>query len=153
MTRMSAQVLPHRQYAGIVSRVSGLCLDFLLLTLAGAVVRLLPELAWEQLTHTSAPEWLRTGATIASIALPWVYFTISWWLAGQTLGGMLLGVAVLNNNGEELGFLHAAVRAAIGLLLAPLWLVGLLAILWDDERRAWHDKVFRTVVRFTHPAS
>jgi len=146
---VSAQVLPHRYYAGIVSRVSGLCLDFVLLTLAGAVVRLLPELAWEQLTHTSAPEWLKTGATVASVGLPWAYFTISWWLAGQTLGGMLLGVAVLRRNGEELGLLHAAIRAAIGLLFAPLWLVGLVAILWDDERRAWHDKVFRTVVRFT----
>jgi uncharacterized RDD family membrane protein YckC len=90
---------------------------------------------------------------VASIGLPWGYFTISWWLAGQTLGGMLLGVAVLRNNGEELGLLHAAVRAAIGLLFAPLWLVGLLAVLWDDQRRAWHDKVFRTVVRFTRTAT
>jgi uncharacterized RDD family membrane protein YckC len=144
-----APALPHRAYAGIVSRISGLCVDFILLTLAGSIVRLLPELAWEQITHTAAPDWLRTFATITAAALPWGYFTVSWWVAGQTIGAMLVGITVRRNDGEELGLPHAAARAAIGLLLAPLWLVGLLAVLWDSRRRAWHDKVFRTEVRFT----
>ena len=146
---MTAQALPHRAYAGIVSRLSGLTVDFILLTLAGSIVRLLPELAWEKITHTSAPDWLSTFATVTAAALPWAYFTVSWWVAGQTIGAMLLGITVRRYDGEELSLPHSALRAAIGLLLAPLWLVGLLAVLWDHRRRAWHDKVFRTVVRFT----
>ena len=60
---------------------------------------------------------------------------------------MLIGIAVRRHNGEEDPTLvQAALRAAFGLTYAPLWIVGLLAILWDPKRRAWHDKVFRTVV-------
>jgi uncharacterized RDD family membrane protein YckC len=83
-----------------------------------------------------------------AVALPWLYFTGSWWLANQTVGDLIVGIAVVRPDGGELSLIHAAIRAAIGLLLAPLWMVGMVAILWDDKRRAWHDKVFRTEVRY-----
>lgn len=38
--------------------------------------------------------------------------------------------------------------SAFGVLLAPLWLFGLSAVLWDGHRRAWHDRIFGTVVRY-----
>jgi uncharacterized RDD family membrane protein YckC len=62
---------------------------------------------------------------------------------------MLMGIAVRRNNGhEDPTLIQAALRSAFGLALFPLWMVGLLAILWDEKRRAWHDKVFRTVVPY-----
>ena len=72
-----------------------------------------------------------------------------WWLANQTVGDLIVGIMVLRPDGGELSLLHSALRAAIGLLLAPLWTVGLIAILWDPKRRAWHDKVLarRSVTR------
>ena len=71
-----------------------------------------------------------------------------WWLASQTVGGLVVGTVVLRPDGSELSLLHAALRAAIGLLLAPVWMVGLLAVLWDGQRRAWHDRLLHTVVRY-----
>jgi uncharacterized RDD family membrane protein YckC len=37
-------------------------------------------------------------------------------------------------------------RSAVGLLLPLIWLVGMLFVLWDPQRRALHDRLFGTVV-------
>lgn len=141
--------LSRQAYAGLVSRVAALAIDAALVCVAAIAVRLLPEVAWEQVLGRTAPDWLIWTAGLAAFILPWAYFTVSWWSTGQTVGGLLLGLVVLRRDGEELSLPHAALRAAIGLLFALLWLVGLIVILWDDQRRAWHDRLFRTVVRYT----
>ena len=77
------------------------------------------------------------------------------WLAGQTVGDLAMGIQVVRAAGGGLSLLHAAARAAIGLLFAPLWMIGLLLVLWDGRRRAAHDYLLRTVVRYSpraHPA-
>jgi uncharacterized RDD family membrane protein YckC len=136
----------HQVYAGLVSRLAALSIDVLLLMTATITVRVVPTAAWEQILDRPAPGWLTGVARIAAVALPWAYFTTCWWLTGQTAGDLLLGIAVRHRNGRELSLFQAAARAAVGLTLAPLWLVGLLAVLWDERRRAWHDRLFRTVV-------
>jgi uncharacterized RDD family membrane protein YckC len=137
-----------REYSGLVSRLAALAVDVALVSIAAAGVRMLPGAIWAEVLGRPAPAWVDTAAGAAALALPWAYFTVSWWLNGQTLGDLLLGVVVLRHDGEELSLPHAALRAAIGLLLAPVWLVGLVMVLWDDRRRALHDRVFGTVVRY-----
>jgi uncharacterized RDD family membrane protein YckC len=144
----TAAALPHRAYAGLVSRLAALAIDILLVCVVATSVRVLPEFAWEQLLDRNAPQWFQTACTFVAALVPWLYFTISWWLANQTVGAMLFGTVVLRPDGRELSLAHAALRAWIGLLFAPIWLVGMLPILWDPQRRAWHDKVLRTVVRY-----
>jgi uncharacterized RDD family membrane protein YckC len=141
--------LAHYDYAGLVSRLSALAIDVGLLAVAVLAVRLLPEALWNEMVARPMPGWLTASATIAAMLLPWAYFTVSWWLTGQTIGDMLMGVVVLRRDSRGLSFAQAAGRALLGLALAPLWLVGLIAVLWDDQRQAWHDRVFRTVVRYT----
>lgn len=138
----------HRGYAGVVSRTSALAIDIAVLSAATLAVRLLPEVAWEHLIVRDSPGWLTAISAVTAAVLPWAYFTICWWLTGQTLGDMLIGVAVRRRDGRDVSLLQAAGRAAIGLLLAPLWLVGLVVILWDPRRRAAHDLLFGTVVRY-----
>jgi len=141
--------LPHRAYAGLVSRLAALAIDIVLVCAVASAVRVLPEFAWEQLLDRPAPQWFQTGATLVAALVPWLYFTIGWWLANQTVGAMVMGTVVLRADGQELSLAHAALRAWIGLLFAPVWLVGMLPILWDPRRRAWHDKLLHTVVRYT----
>ena len=140
--------MPHSAYAGLVSRLAALAIDIGLVALAAAVARLLPPAIWSEVFTRSAPDWLATASGIAAGTIPWLYFTVSWWLADQTVGDLVLGIMVLRPDGGELSLLHSAVRAGVGLLLAPLWIVGMIAILWDERRRAWHDKVLRTEVRY-----
>jgi uncharacterized RDD family membrane protein YckC len=141
--------VPDHHYAGLVSRIAALGVDFVIVAAASGAVRVLPEVVWKTVTHVPTPQWLSTAFGLAAAVLPFLYFTLFWWLPGQTVGQMLMGIAVRRNNGhEDPTLIQAALRSAFGLALFPLWMVGLLAILWDEKRRAWHDKVFRTVVPY-----
>jgi uncharacterized RDD family membrane protein YckC len=133
-------------YAGLVTRLTGLVVDVGLLTLAGLAVGSLPGLAWEQVLG-ERPSWVAKAAGAVAAALPWAYFTTAWTLTGHTFGGRLVGVRTLRSDGRRLSARRAAVRALVGLLFAVVWLVGLVATLTDERRRAWHDRVFDTVVR------
>jgi uncharacterized RDD family membrane protein YckC len=140
--------VPDHRYAGLVSRLAALSLDVILIVAAASAVRVLPEVVWKTITHLPVPGWASYCFGLAAAVLPFLYFTLCWWMPGQTLGQMLLGIGVRRRNGEDPTLIQAALRAGFGLTLAPLWMVGMLAILWDEERRAWHDRVFRTLVPY-----
>lgn len=133
-------------YAGLVSRLTALAADVALLCAATLAVRLLPELAWHQVVDQATPGWLSASAGAVSTLMPWAYFTLCWWFNGQTIGDLLMGVVVRRHDRRDMSLFRAAARAAIGLLFAPLWIVGMLYVLWDSRRRAWHDLLFGTVV-------
>jgi len=136
-------------YAGLVSRIAALVIDVVVLTVTALAISTLPTLAWEQVVLRPVPGWLTAGSAAAAALLPWAYFTACWWLTGQTAGDLLFGIAVRNRDGGDVSFPQSVARAAVGLLFAPLWMIGLLGVLWDERRRAWHDRLFRTVVRYT----
>lgn len=141
--------VPDHHYAGLVSRISALGVDLILIAAGSGAVRVLPEVLWKTVTHLPTPHWLSMAFGLAAALVPFLYFSLFWWLPGQTVGQMLMGIAVRRNNGhEDPTLVQAALRSFFGLAMFPLWIVGLLAILWDSKRRAWHDKVFRTVVPY-----
>ena len=75
---------------------------------------------------------------------------------GQTLGKQMLGIRVVRNNGEPMGFWWSALREAgvkglavgIASAIIPLlpWLLDVLWPLWDDQNRALHDFAVQTHV-------
>jgi uncharacterized RDD family membrane protein YckC len=69
-------------------------------------------------------------------------------MTGQTPGSLAAGIVVEHRDGRRLAFGHALVRSAVGLGLAPLWIVGMVSVLADGQRRAWHDRLLRTDVRY-----
>jgi uncharacterized RDD family membrane protein YckC len=137
------------RYAGLVSRLAALATDITVLMVAGIIIGSLPRMAWQQLILRPVPEWLTTGSAAVAALVPWMYFTALWWLSGQTVGNRLFGIAVRDRHGHVPSFAQSAGRAAVGLWLAPVWMLGLLNVLWDERRRAWHDRLFGTVVRYT----
>ena len=140
--------MEHDQYAGLVSRSGALGIDVLLLIIGSLVVGELPGLAWSKIIDPKVPPILDSVAHILAFILPLVYFTTFWWLTGQTIGDLVTGTIVVRVDGGDIGFAHALIRAAGGLLLAPLWFIGLFSVLWDRRRMAWHDHVFRTSVHY-----
>jgi uncharacterized RDD family membrane protein YckC len=143
---LDAPAASSHAFAGLVSRSSALAIDVALLTVGVLSISVLPGLAWTEVIGRS-PGWLGAASGILAAVVPWLYFTFFWWSSGQTAGGLLIGIAVERSNGRRVSFVQAALRAAIGLALAPLWLIGYIGILISRQRRAWHDVVFRTVVR------
>lgn len=132
-------------YAGLVTRLCALAVDSVLLAIAVPVLANGPASVWSALAG-QAPGWLKLGAQILAAALPAVYFAVCWWGSGQTAGGLMFGTVVCRHGGRRLGFGRALVRSVLGLLLPVIWLIGLLGILMNSERRALHDRVFGTVV-------
>ncbi|GAA1766605.1 RDD family protein [Luedemannella helvata] len=146
-SRSGAPADRHHQYAGLVSRWCALAVDLAIVASAAGATASLPPLVWQEVTGTDA-QWLAAASTLVAAALPWTYFTACWWLGGRTVGALLLGLMVTRPDGGRLGIVRAGARAAAGLFLAPVWLAGMLNVLFDAERRAWHDLVFNTVVRY-----
>jgi uncharacterized RDD family membrane protein YckC len=75
-----------------------------------------------------------------------IYCTILVGTRGQTIGHAALGIKVVGEKGESVGFWRAFLRW-VGYLLCTLSLfAGFLVILRDPHRQGWHDKFAHTVV-------
>ena len=66
---------------------------------------------------------------------------------GQTPGKMLLGLHVVDVNGEKPNLKQVLLREVIGKAVAALaLLIGYLWIIWDPRKRGWHDYIGGTFV-------
>src|SRR5581483_10236052 len=137
-------------YAGLVTRLSALAVDAILLTVAVPAVANGPPSLWASMTG-QAPGWIKVCAQFLAGLVPVLYFAVCWWGSGQTVGGLVLGTIVRRPDGTHLSPARAAVRAIVGLAFPLIWLAGMVTVLWDPSRRALHDRIFGTVVRSKRP--
>jgi uncharacterized RDD family membrane protein YckC len=140
----------HRSYAGLASRLGGLAIDILLVALVVVIIARGIPAAWE-LVAGKQPRWLQATFRYTADVAPAVYFAATWRMTGETFGSWIFGTRVTRTDGRRLSVARAILRSVIGLLLAPLWLVGMVTILWDERRRSLLDLVFGTVVRYIPP--
>lgn len=136
----------HRDYAGLVSRLGGLAIDILLAALAVAAIGRGIPLAWQLVARL--PSWLETTFQVIADVTPALYFAACWRLTGETLGSWVFGTKVALPDGRSLGVVRAVLRAAFGVLLAPVWFVGMVTVLFDAQRRSLLDMAFGTVVAY-----
>jgi uncharacterized RDD family membrane protein YckC len=78
-----------------------------------------------------------------------VYFLLSESFGGQSLGKMILGLRVVEDDKYQkpTGLSHAAKRLALFIVGTALFGLGLLASFWDAKRRPWHDRYSGSIVR------
>jgi uncharacterized RDD family membrane protein YckC len=135
-------------YAGLVTRTLAFGLDIAIIDavalVAGGVVAL-------GLSAFDLPDTVKTvlAATGAALAILWSigYFAWFWSAAGQTPGDRVLGLQVIRaDTGRPLPFTRATLRVFALLLSAIPFCAGFLMILFDDRRRALHDRLVGTVV-------
>ena len=74
---------------------------------------------------------------VAGLALLTVYFAVTWAVAGSTYGDRLLGLRVVDDAGDLLGWRRACTRA----VLCTLFLAGVLWVLVSRENRSVQDLV------------
>ena len=90
------------------------------------------------------PSWPYLASYLGFLALVYaVYFTGT---TGQTLGKIVFGLRVVDTAGRPPGYVRAAGRAALGAVGVALAGLGLLPVLFDPARRAFHDRVLHTRV-------
>lgn len=135
----------------LISRIGAFVCDSVLLSIVGISFIVAAEAAMstenthlfpslETLIDLSVPYFL------VLFSLAFGYFTLFYFLAGQTPGQMLAGLRVETTEGEPLTFAHAFLRSVGGLLqLLPAGL-GYLVIFTSAERRGWNDRLAGTRV-------
>ncbi|HVK03081.1 MAG TPA: RDD family protein [Armatimonadaceae bacterium] len=74
------------------------------------------------------------------------YLIIPHAMTGQTLGKQLTGIIVLQPDGHIVETRTAMIRALVQLLALLPFGLGFFWMLWDPERRTWHDRAADTVV-------
>jgi len=87
---------------------------------------------------------LTIGVLMLGIALHVTYHTVLVGGCGQTLGKMLLGVAVVRRDGAPAGYGRALLRCVGGGLCLLTLGIGQLPVLWSHERRGLADLVAGT---------
>jgi uncharacterized RDD family membrane protein YckC len=135
---------PVERPAQALERAQAAAVDVLLLGGIGSVVVYFAS----RFAHVSIeglrPSWPYLGSYLAFLALVYaVYFTGT---TGQTLGKIVYGLRVVDTAGRPPGYLRAAGRAALGAAGVVLVGLGLVPVLFDPARRAFHDRLLHTRV-------
>lgn len=94
---------------------------------------------------------LSLGVLLLGIALHVVYHTVLVGGCGQTLGKMLLGVAVVRRDGAPAGYGRALLRCLGGGVCVLTLGIGRLPVLFTRERRGLPDLVAGTRPISYHP--
>ena len=149
--------------AGFATRLAAFTIDMLIIFLAYTVATAfvtgtltlfgLDALVTQLLSQS--PLWQAAGATLIAIVGMSVvvgYGVFSWYLTGETLGDAIMGVQIVNGNGDRLS-LGRAVRRIIGAFISALPLfLGFFWVLWDDRRQGWLDKIAGSHAVYDWPA-
>ncbi|MFN3651834.1 MAG: RDD family protein [Armatimonadota bacterium] len=86
-------------------------------------------------------------ASIFRLSLLVGYETVLTAVWGRTLGKMALGLRVVDEMGDQVGWLRAFMRSTVGRLIGGcLCGLGYLSVIWNDEQRGWHDTICGTHV-------
>ena len=162
VTRVAKLGPIYARYAGFVSRAMAMLVDLLII---GAVL-IAGGIATDFFLRTSGlTQLLRFLANDRGWALPvsaffvstsfelvmtlgfsYFYFAFFYLFGGATLGKYLFGLRVVSANGRRLTTTQACLRV-LGYAVSALALYfGFFAILVDDKRRGWHDRIARTAV-------
>lgn len=74
------------------------------------------------------------------------YYVFFWTVAGQTIGKAVMGIKIIPVEGGRMSLGRSILRY-FGYYISGLVLgFGFLAILFNDRRFAWHDRIARTCV-------
>lgn len=81
---------------------------------------------------------------LALLATTFVFYGWFWTHGGQTLGMRTWKIQIITDNGEKITWKRSAIRFAAAILALLPAGIGLLWMLFDSERLAWHDKMSST---------
>ena len=137
-------------YAGLVTRLLAAAIDTVLLfgglSIASGIIAAVISAVFGQgdgLSALGVVAALLAAGTIAG----WILISF-WALAGQTPGMRFLAIR-LDADGERRIGGRLALRRLLAVPLALLTFgLGFLAILIDDDRRGWHDRIAGTTVLY-----
>jgi uncharacterized RDD family membrane protein YckC len=140
-------------YAGVVSRFTALVVDVLLSL--GIFTLVLSAISYGLNIVTShSVKWKNHSIVTLVVLVVWevIYFAYPWSASGKTPGMALLGVRVVRADGGPAGSRNALIRILVLPFSIVLLLIGCVWMLFQRERRAWHDLAAGTAVVYAWDA-
>ncbi|MCC6074777.1 RDD family protein [Pseudomonas sp. GCM10022188] len=141
--------------ASLIRRLAAMFYDFLLCVALLLVVGLIYQqgilrlvYSGEELMALSQAGALDVDPILASLMLVslFAFFAKFWTHNGQTLGMQVWGIRVQNPDGSAIDLWQALLRFFVAI---ASWLclgLGYLWMLWDKDKRTWHDRYSESVV-------
>jgi uncharacterized RDD family membrane protein YckC len=139
--------VPAPRYVGLATRAISFVVDAAVINLVALVVSVGAALILSLIHLPSALKPV-LGAIGGALYILWSvgYFVALWSGTGQTFGARVMQIRVLTSGGTLLKPRAALLRCGATLLAALPLFAGFVPILFDDKRRAFQDRVARTVV-------
>lgn len=132
---------------GLFRRLAAMVYDgLLILALAFVVSALLLMASGGRLGQPDRPPWLLWAHRIALAASIWGFFAWFWIHGGQTLGMRAWRLRLVAVDGSAITWAQTIRRFAGATLSLVALGLGYLWVLFDPDRRSWHDRLSGTVL-------
>src|SRR5687767_744106 len=126
--------------AGFGRRLGAIVYD-LLLVVAVVMVAAVP-FVWVA-GDTAHNNWVRLAFQLYLLTVIFLYYAWFWVRSGQTLGLLTWKLRVVSEDGEKITWGRALKRFAMATVSLGCVGIGFLWILFDRDKRAWHDRLSR----------
>ena len=145
---------PEMRWAGFFRRLCAFVVDLLVVALLTALMGTMAYVGYKVglSAHDRSISWSNAGPLRSLLTLGWVglttlYFVVFHGMEGKTVGKWLLGLRVVGTGQRPISYRRALLRwiGTVGLGTASFGL-AFLWILWQREKRGWHDLLARTWV-------
>jgi len=140
------------RWGGFFRRVLAFLIDFVVVIVLAIVMGMLSHIGYKVglASHGRTITWensmpLILILTCACVVLATSYFVVFHGMEGKTIGKWLLGLRVVGPERRSISYRQAFLRWLGTVGFGPL-VISLLWVLWNPERRAWHDFLARTWV-------
>lgn len=142
------------RWGGFFRRAGAFFIDLIIIVLLSALMGVMAYIGYRVglTAHNRIISWSNAAPLLSFLTVAWMglattYFVVFHGMEGKTIGKWLLGLRVVGAGGTPITYRRGLLRwiAAVGLGVASLGL-AFLWILWQREKRGWHDFLARTWV-------
>ncbi|MEQ9619286.1 MAG: RDD family protein [Deltaproteobacteria bacterium] len=133
--------------AGVMTRGAAFIVDIIIITLTAFIsARAGLYFAGGFGAEIYGSDRVLTPLYLALLILASTYFVFLHGLTGTTIGKMLMGIKLINNEGDNVGLWDSFVRWVGYYVSASFLFAGFFWSLFDRESQTWHDKIAGTYV-------
>jgi uncharacterized RDD family membrane protein YckC len=149
-------------YAGFASRLIAIIIDFFIVFLAWAGM-----IAVFRIFYTTIPSLSRIlfGQTVQTSSstdpivsfiliflINLIYYVFFWSVVGSTIGGLIMGIRIVNRSGRYPTIFQSIVRFLVEIAIPLLGVIGAIWILFNRQHRALFDMIAGTYVIYNWDA-
>jgi uncharacterized RDD family membrane protein YckC len=151
--RIKEGVVQHgtMDYVGFWRRFAAVFIDGIIIDIV-VFLPLIFMVGFQGLMRHDTPIGTRIFILFMQYVVPSLFEIIFIGKFAATPGKMAMGIKVVTADGGRVGYLRATGRHYAKLINIFTLMIGYLMVVWDDEKRALHDRICNTRVIFAHEA-